>query len=461
MHTYQHVSLMPVSAEALYAWHASPGAFLRLAPPWETMADISRQGALEDGAETRFTIRKGPLGVRWVARHDQHVADRQFRDVQVAGPFSVWRHTHRFVPVGPGESRLEDSLEVEAPGGPVATWLGGSFLNATLSRMFQFRHRRTRDDLARHARYAAVGRRRILVSGASGLVGQALVAFLQGGGHDVVRLVRRAPGPGEIHWDPEKGEIRDSDLEGFDAVIHLAGEGIAEGRWTAARKARILQSRVDGTRLLATAIARLDRKPEAFISASAIGFYGDRGDEGLDESAAAGQGFLADVCRAWEAETAPAGEAGVRVVNLRIGIVLTPQGGALARMLPPFQLGAGGPVGSGRQYMSWIALDDLLGAIQHVLFTPSLRGPVNATAPEPARSSEFARVLGHVLHRPAILPLPEPAVWLMLGEMGRALLLEGARVLPTKLQQSGFQFLCPTLEEALRHEIGLVPAEAA
>jgi uncharacterized protein (TIGR01777 family) len=369
---------------------------------------------------------------------------------------------HSFDPVSDTASDLRDELEFAPPGGAPADLLAGGFLRGMVERMFAYRHTRTRVDLERHQRYATSGPKRILVSGASGLIGRALVAFLQGGGHEVYRLVRRAAGPGEIFWNPAAGELDPSAVEGFDAVIHLAGEGIAEGRWTPERKARILSSRVEGTRLLAQTVAQLTRKPEVFISASAIGFYGNRGDEALDETFESGTGFLADVCRAWEAETAVAEAAGIRVVKLRTGIVLSPRGGALAQMLPAFQAAAGGPVGSGRQVMSWIALDDVVGAIQHALFTSSLRGPVNLTGPAPVTSAEFARVLGRVLHRPAFMPLPSLAVNVMFGELGQALLLEGARVLPRALQASGFEFLCPDLESALRHELALYAgAEAA
>ncbi|MEB3327684.1 MAG: TIGR01777 family oxidoreductase [Candidatus Sericytochromatia bacterium] len=458
---YRRASRVPVSADRLYAWHAAPGAFERLAPPWEDIREVRRRGGLEVGAETRFVVRKGPVGLPWVARHDAHEAGRMFADVQDQGPFAAWRHVHRFEPLGERESLLVDEVDYDAPLGPLGALVAGPMLAAMVTRMFEFRHARTLADLARHERHAAAGPRRILVSGASGLIGRALVAFLQGGGHEVVRLVRRPAGPGEVQWDPERGVLDPQALEGFDAVVHLAGEGIAEGRWTAERKARILRSRTEGTRVLSAALAGLARKPEVLISASAIGFYGDRGNEPLDETAEPGRGFLADVTRAWEAAAAPAQDAGIRVVWLRTGIVLSPRGGALAQMLPPFQLGLGGPVGSGRQVMSWIALDDLVGAIHHALFTPALRGPVNGTAPAPVTSTEFGRVLGHVLGRPAVLPLPGLAVRTLFGEMGEALLLGGARVQPGALTASGFTFLCPSLEQALRHELGLPAAAPA
>lgn len=304
-------------------------------------------------------------------------------------------------------------------------------------------------------------RLRVAISGASGLIGGRLAATLASRGCRVDRLVRRAPAPGgtDVRWDPAAGTIDAAALEGVDAVVHLAGESVAVGRWTPARKEAIRRSRVDGTRLLAETLARLHRPPRVLISASGVGYYGDRGDEAITEDSAAGTGFLADVCRAWEAATEPARRAGIRVVNLRIGMVLAAEGGALARMLVPFRLGLGGVIGSGRQHVSWIALEDLMGAIQHLMVAESVSGPVNVVAPDPVMNRELTKTLGRVLRRPTLAPLPAPIVRLLFGEMGQSLLLEGARVLPARLQASGFHFVHPGLEGALRSELGrVVPA---
>jgi uncharacterized protein (TIGR01777 family) len=293
----------------------------------------------------------------------------------------------------------------------------------------------------------------VAVSGASGLVGGALVPALAAAGHRVVRLVRPGSPPAAaetVRWDPAAGTIDAAALEGVYALVHLAGESVAAGRWTPERKRRIHQSRERPTRLLAEACARLARPPRVLLAASATGYYGDRGDETLTEASASGAGFLAEVCRAWEAATEPAARAGIRVVNLRIGIALSRQGGALAKLLPPFRLGVGGPVGSGRQWMSWIALDDLISAILHALATDSLAGPVNAVAPHPVTNREFGRTLGRVLRRPAVLPLPAFAARLMLGEMADELLLASQRIRPMRLEATGFAFRYPTLEGALR-----------
>ncbi len=295
----------------------------------------------------------------------------------------------------------------------------------------------------------------VAVTGSTGLVGAALTVALARGGHRVVRLVRsgtatQAPGEHTVRWDPDRGTIDAAGLEGVDAVVHLAGESIASGRWTAAKRRRIRDSRVGATRVLAEALAGLERPPATLVAASAVGYYGDRGDEVLREESPPGGGFLADVCREWEAAAAPAARRGLRVVHMRIGMVLAATGGALAALLPPFRLGLGGPVGSGRQWMSWISLDDLVRAILHALATASLAGPINAVAPAPVTNREFARTLGRVLRRPAVLPLPAGAARLLLGRMADELLLASARVVPARLEAAGFTFGDATLERALR-----------
>lgn len=294
----------------------------------------------------------------------------------------------------------------------------------------------------------------ILISGASGLIGSALVKSLSEAGHAVRRLVRREAGPAEVRWDPAAGRLDAADLEGLDAVLHLAGENIAAGRWTRRRKARIRESRAVGTRLLSRTLAGLADPPGVFISASAVGFYGDRGEGQLDERSPPGSGFLAEVCRQWEAATEPAAGAGIRAVQLRTGMVLAAHGGALAKMLPIFRLGLGGRLGSGRQYVSWITLDDVAGAVGRVLLDETLRGPVNLVAPQPVTNRRFTAALGRVLKRPTWLPAPALALRIVLGQMAEELLLAGARVMPKRLLDAGYQFLHPELEAALRHVLG-------
>ncbi|MGE5284708.1 MAG: TIGR01777 family oxidoreductase [Actinomycetota bacterium] len=294
---------------------------------------------------------------------------------------------------------------------------------------------------------------RIAVSGSTGLVGSEVVSSLYAAGHEVVRLVRHAPVPGEkaVRWDPAKGEVDAAGLEGLDVVVHLAGENIGSGRWTAARKAAIRDSRVNGTRLLCDALAGLARPPKTLACASAVGYYGDRGEEVLTEESTPGAGFLPGVCREWEAASAAAARKGIRVVALRFGMVLSPKGGALARMLPLFRAGLGGVIGGGRQFVSWVALDDLPRIILHALHRVDLSGPVNAVAPRPVTNREFTEALGKALSRPTMFPVPAFALRLAVGrEMADALLLSSARVLPKRLLDTSFTFLSPELEPALR-----------
>lgn len=299
---------------------------------------------------------------------------------------------------------------------------------------------------------------KVAISGSTGLIGSAVVEHLRGGGHDVLQLVRIGPSgsprsgeatePERISWDPQKGTIETAKLEGVDAVVHLAGENIA-GLWTAGKKRRIRDSRIVGTRTLCDALAGLSRPPGVLLAASAVGYYGSRGEEVLTEESAHGAGFLAEVCREWEAATAPVSQRGVRVVNLRFGVVLSRRGGALRQMLTPFKLGLGGAIGGGDQYLSWITLADAVGAIDFALATHTLRGPVNLTSPHPVTNGEFTKALGRALRRPTVLSVPAWPLRALLGEMARETLLASARAFPQRLQTAGFRFLHEDIDEAI------------
>ena len=292
---------------------------------------------------------------------------------------------------------------------------------------------------------------KILIAGASGLVGAALIPSLTIDGHEATHLVRSSPKANEIEWHPNHGQIDAGRLEDFDAIINLAGENIAEGRWTDEKKRKILASRVDGTHLLSEAIAKLATKPRAFLCASATGFYGDRDDEILDETSDSGGGFLASVCREWESATEPAAKAGGRVVNLRFGPILAREGGMLGKMLTPFKMGMGGKVGSGKQFISWVAIDDVVGAIKLALADKSIHGPLNVVSPNPVTNEEFTKTLGHALNRPTALAIPAFAARLAFGEMADEMLLVSQRVEPKKLNEAAYQFKYPELESALRY----------
>jgi uncharacterized protein (TIGR01777 family) len=455
-------SRIDAPARDVFDWHTRPGVFERLVPPWEDVRVVLPAPSIAEGTQAIISVPFGPFRREWMAEHRDVIPGEQFRDIQVRGPFARWEHTHRVEPDGPSACHLEDRIEYALPGGRLGRLFGGGFAREQLQRMFRYRHAVTSADVPAHARTPREAcHMNVLISGSTGLVGSALIPFLTSGGHEVIRLLRvkgsstlQSSSKEAVYWDPDGGRINPGDLEGLDAVVHLAGDPIASGHWTAAKKARIRDSRVVGTRLLCEALAKCDRPPQVLVSASAIGFYGDRGDEVLTESSPAGIGFLADVCREWEDATQLAASKGIRTVTLRTGVVLSPAGGALAKMLPPFKMGVGGVLGSGRQYMSWISIDDLIGAIHHSLINSSVSGPVNGTAPSPVTNREFTKTLGRVLHRLTIFPMPAFAARLAFGEMADELLLSGQRVQPLRLLNGGYSFRHSDLETALRHVLG-------
>jgi hypothetical protein len=442
-------------AAEVFAWHERPGALGRLCPPWERVELVSATGGVRDGARVVVRNKIGPFWSEWQVEHRGYVPGREFRDVQLSGPFARWEHLHRIEPDGPSACLLTDEIRYALPGGPLGQALAGSFVRGQLARLFAWRHATTREDLEAGFPGGALVPRRILLAGGSGLVGSALSAFLQTQGHAVVHLVRRpARGPGEVSWNPAAGELPATALDGIDAVVNLGGTNIGAGRWTEHRRASIRQSRLDATRTLVAALARAPRPPAVFVSASAVGVYGERGDDVLDESAPVGDGFLAGVCRDWEA-AAQGAPAGVRVVTPRFGVVLSPAGGALAKLLPVFRAGLGGRVGSGRQWMSWISIDDALGVLHHVLLDPRCAGAVNAVAPGAVTNAEFSAVLGRVLGRLAFLPVPAPALRLLFGQMADETLLASTRATPGRLTATGYAFRHPTVTAALRHVLGV------
>lgn len=457
----ERTSTLPVPAGEAFAWHERPGAFERLSPPWERITVIERSDGIREGSRTAVRVRVGPARFRWVAVHREYVKGRKFVDEQVEGPFSHWVHEHRFEPAGHDDTRYTDRIEFGPPFGTVGAAVGRWLARPRVDRMLAYRHATLREDLAAHARFRERPRLRIAVTGATGLLGSALVPFLTTGGHQVTPVSRRRGLAGAIHWDPATGMIDHAGLEGMDAVVHFAGENVGT-RWSQHRKRRIRNSRVEGTMLLAEALANLRRPPQVLVSASAMGVYGDRGDEVLAEDAlpeGPPTDFFVELGRDWESATEPARDAGIRVVLPRFGLVLTPAGGALGRMLPAFLLGAGGPLGSGKQWVSWISIDDAVGAVHHALFTEDLAGPVNTAAPEPVTSRAFAATLGRVLTRPAVLPAPALALKLLFGEMADTALLSSQRLSAARLLGSGYTFRHPTLELALRHVLGRAKAD--
>ena len=436
----------------VFDWHTRPGAFTRLAPPWQPVRVVAEADSLQSGrAELGL-----PGGLRWVADHqpDSYDPPRRFVDsIGTEGLASLpvrlavrWRHTHDFEELDGERTRVTDRVATPVPA-------------RALRAMFRYRHRQLADDIGVHRHAAAQGLApaTVAVTGSSGLVGSQLTAFLSTGGHRVIRLVRHAATKSdERQWNPD-----DPDpglLAGVDAVIHLAGASIA-GRFTEEHRAAIRDSRIGPTRRLAELIAKSADGPRVLISASAVGYYGyDRGDQTLTEDSERGDGFLADVVAEWENATAPAEQAGVRVVRVRTGIVQSPRGGTLRLLRPLFAAGLGGRVGNGQQWLSWIGIDDLVDVYHRGLWDADLSGPVNAVAAEPVRNVDYTRTLAHVLRRPALLPVPPLGPRLLLGEQGaRELACASQRVLPARLQQADHRFRRPDLEQTLRHLLGHAP----
>src|SRR5690554_4375294 len=442
-----HSSVVNGQISDVFDGFTRPGAFTRLSPPWQS-ASLAKESTSLASGEAILSL---PGGLAWVARHDpadydppHRFADRVARAGLTSLPVAAvvrWDHVHEFAEHGPSQTRVTDRVD---------TWLG----SRSLRPMFVYRHQQLADDLAAHRWAAGIDGepRTIAMTGASGLVGSALSAFLTSGGHRVIRLVRRAPRTAdERQWDPQHPSP--TLLDGADAVIHLAGASIA-GPFTESHKRAVRDSRVEPTRLLARVAA--DAGANVFVSASAVGFYGsDRGDELLDESSGAGEGFLADVVSEWEDATRPAAEAGVRVANIRTGIVQSPRGGTLRLFRPLFAAGAGGPIADGQQWTSWIDIDDLIDVYHRAVFDVRMVGAVNAVAPHPVRNEEYARTLARILGRVAPFRVPALAPRVVLGSEGSAELAEASqKVLPAALQVLGHCFRRSGLEHSLRHQLG-------
>lgn len=493
MNTFQYTTALPFARDDVFTWFSRPGALVRLTPsffgnvlaepsdginPGSTAAmGVGAPGSLGLWLGTAAGSLRGMLPqslrstqalapeLRWEALHTRLVPGESFTDIMTAGPFTSWTHTHTFSdgPV-PGSTIMTDTVDYELPLGFRGGW-ASKRLDAELKRMFAFRERALRGDLAFHQRHSGPVLK-IAVTGASGLIGTQLCALLTGGGHQVVKLVRHpARNATEIMWDPAAGTIDAQELAACDAVINLAGHSIG-GRFTSHTKDLIRSSRIKGTELLAQTLAQLasDGRPRALVSGSAVGYYGatphnpgghgQRTSRALTEEDPAGSGFLAGVCRDWEAACLPASEAGVRVVTVRTGLVLSAAGGILQRLLPLYLAGVGGPVGK-KQWQSWIGIDDIAGIFAHAVLSPEIHGAYNAVAPHPVTAESFARTLGAVVRRPSILAVPAMGPKLLLGSEGATeLALADQRASSAKVVASGYEFRQGSLEQALRHILG-------
>ena len=436
--------------DKVFAWHERPGALERLTPPWIRLKNIKKTGGLEKGARVSMKGFLASIPMPLEAEHLEYEKGRFFKDSLVRGPFSKWEHTHLFFPWGHHHSILEDrviyALQVHLP----QKWQ--QMVAGELSRIFTYRHKVMQEDLKRHKDRSPLT---IVISGASGPVGRAMIPFLTTGGHRIIRLVRRkTENPDEIFWDPYRGEIDLKPAGKIDVVINLNGYNIASGRWTKKRREKIIKSRILSTALLSKAILGLSERPDVFISASATGYYGECGNEMLCENSCSGELFISRVCCDWEDAAKDLETSGIRTVFARIGIVLSPGGGILEKLLPVFMMGLGAKIDTGDQYMSWISMDDLLYAVYHVIHTPSIHGAVNFVSPHPVTNLQFTKCLGRVLSRPALFKIPASIIKLLWGKMGEEILLSSTRVFPEKMIDSGFRFCHENLEQAFCHVLG-------
>ena len=454
---YVACSSLPVSVEEAFAYHDRPGALNRLIPPWESVEIEHSDQSLVVGSRVVITTKVFGIPLRWVAEHTHYDPPNFFADTQLSGPFASWDHRHEFKEVG-RYTNLRDCIEYKLPMGALGRFFGGGKALGTIESMFAFRHRLNHDDLTLQADRPCEPMT-VAISGSSGLVGGQLGSLLTLLGHQVRPIVRGSSGDDNpiAAWS---GENEAAKLGDVDAVVHLAGKPIASARWTDELKNEIRDSRVVKTRQLCESLSKLERKPKVLICASATGIYGNRGDEQLNEDSNLGNDFLADVGRQWEAACQPAIDAGIRVVKARLGIVLSPKGGALEKMLLPAKF-AGGSLGNGKQWWSWISLDDVVGGIYHAITDESISGAVNFVSPEPITNKDFAKTLGRAIGRPAIFPAPAFVLRTAMGEMADALLLSSSRVIPGRLQRAGYRFRFTDLESLLRYSLGRDRLESA
>ena len=464
-HTFESSLDVNVPVDKLFSWHESPGAFERLTPSFDPVTVTKRLGNGIDGGEVHIKLPFVPF--IWVAKHHSFKKNVQFMEDQISGPFvgpfpfwnGAWHHQHLFEKIDNKNSRVIDKLDYDFPMNPFGTWFGGWYTKKRLKQMFAYRRNITQNDIKAQSKYNGK-KLDIAVTGASGLIGKDLVPYLTTAGHKVERLVRRRPRKGELAWNIHKNQI--SSLNDKDAVVHLAGENIGSlVRWSKWKRKEILDSRVRSTALLARHLDSLKRPPKVLVCASAMGYYGSYGDDILTEESEKGNDYFSHVVSEWEKAAQPAIDAGIRVVFLRFGIVMSPQGGALQRILLPAKLGGNPPIGGGKQWWSWLTIDDAVGSIYHAIITEKLSGPVNVASPNTVQQKNFAKTLGKIMWGKNLglltnlFPLPRIVVKTVMGEMGDVLLLSSNRIDSSKLIDSGYEFRFENLENGLRHLLGM------
>lgn len=433
-------SVVEVPCDFAFAWHMRPGALKRLLPPWSKVDFLFPPPIPSDKAQVGLKVHQGPFFFKWILEHKQ--IKQGFSDKQIKGPFSSYLHIHKFIPIDSQSCILSDEIAFST----------FSFLEKNIQKklatLLHWRQGIIKEDLQLLYKYQSPPLK-ILLSGASGFIGSLLKVFLQLAGHNVIRLVRHKQEMDfdAIYWDPISGQFSEQDLENFDAVFHLAGAPIAH-RWTNSYRRKLFISRCRDSRLLSQALSRLRSPPKTIISASAIGFYGDRREE-LTEASSPGKGFLASLCQEWESAWEAMEKRGSRIVYARFGIVLGAKGGMLHQILPLYRLGLGGRIGDGNQYLSWIGIDDAVSALYHLLLTEEVGGAVNIVAPYPIKQKDFSAILAKKLHRMQLCHLSSRLVSLIFGDMGKEMLLSSTRSYPQKLLESGYSFRYPRMQEAL------------
>ncbi len=454
MLVFEKESIVRASARDIFDWHGRAGAFERLVPPWENVVVEERGDGLAVGTRTLLRL-STPLGrKRWLAEHVGCVEKEMFEDVQVEGPFRAWRHRHDFI--GDGNeiesSVLKDRIDYELPGGRLGDFFAGRWVQASLEKSFGYRHEITKSDLELHRRTRARPKLKVLIAGGSGFLGSRLRALMESQGHSVSILTRRVRLKCDIAWNPREGNLDVSAVDGCDVLINLVGENISDGRWSAARRKRLWESRVESTRLLVDVLSRCSHPPRAFVSASGVGFYGENeGQTARSEKDSKGSGFLADLCAEWEAEAIKAEAYVDRVCLLRTGVVLSGSGGALRLMARAFRFGVGGRLGSGLQMFPWISLEDWLYGVYEIVTNCDAKGPYNLVSANPVSNGAFVRELARYLKRPAICHVPAFVLKGLLGEMANDMLLGSLEVAPDRLlDELGFSFRYPKLNDALR-----------
>jgi uncharacterized protein (TIGR01777 family) len=450
---------VPATNKETFDYHTREGALERLVPPWSILTVNSHEGNIKDGAMSTFKVRLGFIGFHWKAAHFGYVQDRRFQDKMVKGPFQSWTHTHSFIPDKIGQCRMEDKIAYSPPFGKLGAMLLHNIIQNNLNQLFHYRHRILSNDIRLWKLAGRIRGLKILITGSNGLIGSSLIPLLTAAGeHKITRLERPSSRHNEIHssslfWDPSSDKINLKDLEGFDVVIHLAGENIF-GRWTDSKKQRILESRVKSTRLLCDSLIKLANPPSTLICASATGFYGNQGNQVLAEESKPGFGFLSEVCRKWEESTQIAKDDGIRVVNSRFGVVLTPNAGMLQKLLALSRFGLGLRFGHENQYISWVSIEDVIGSIFYSIINSSLKGPVNVVSPNPVTNLEFSKTIARIVESKIMLPISQKLATMMLGELADSLIASSALVVPNKLSIAGYRFINPDLEDALRLLLG-------